>query len=59
MRGKVINLSNPYIPNDTDEIKQKLLKSIGLQSVEDVFEDIPKNVPRITNLNLPRGKSEI
>jgi glycine dehydrogenase subunit 1 len=59
MRGKVINLSNPYIPNDTYEIKQRLLESIGLQSVEDVFEDIPKNIPRIRNLTLPKGKSEV
>jgi glycine dehydrogenase subunit 1 len=55
----LIKLSNPYIPNDTDEIKQKLIERIGLQSVDDIFNDIPNNIPRIQNLSLPKPKSEI
>jgi glycine dehydrogenase subunit 1 len=59
LKGRLIKFSHPYIPNDTDEIKQRLLESIGLQSVEEVFVDIPKNVPRIKNLSLPKSKSEV
>ena len=59
MRGRLIKLSNPYIPNDTDEIKQRLLEGIGIRSVEEVFADIPKNVPRMKNLSLPKAKSEV
>ncbi len=55
----MIKLSNPYIPNDTDEIKQRLLKGIGIRSVEEVFVDIPKKVPRMKNLSLPKAKSEV
>jgi glycine dehydrogenase subunit 1 len=52
-------LSNPYIPNDTDEIKQKLLEGIGIRSVEEVFVDIPKNVPLMKNFSLSKEKSEV
>ena len=31
---------NPYLPNDTKEIKQKLLKTIDINKVEELFADI-------------------
>ncbi|MCK5403368.1 aminomethyl-transferring glycine dehydrogenase subunit GcvPA, partial [Candidatus Bathyarchaeota archaeon] len=55
----MITLSNPYIPNDTDEIKRRLFEGIGIRSVEEIFADIPKNIPRIENLSLPKAKSEV
>lgn len=39
-----MKLSNPYIPNDTDEIRRKLLDVIGIPSVDEAFSDIPKKV---------------
>ena len=59
MKGRLITLSNPYIPNDTDEIKRRLFEGIGIRSVEEIFADIPKNIPRIENLSLPKAKSEV
>lgn len=51
-------MSNPYIPNDTDEIRRKLLDALGFQSVDEAFSDIPERVRLIRGLSLPRSKSE-
>ena len=44
----------PYIPH-TDEDRQRMLQSIGLQSIEELFDDIPKAI-RYTE-ELPIGNS--
>ena len=31
----------PYIPNSVPEIKERMLKEIGIDSVEDIFKEIP------------------
>ena len=54
MRGD----SHPYLPNDTSSIRQRLLQSIGLVSVDDVFSDIPSSVRLSERLNLPITRSE-
>jgi glycine dehydrogenase subunit 1 len=33
----------PYIPH-TDEDRRRMLQSIGLQSIEELFNDIPKAI---------------
>ena len=50
--------SHPYLPNDTSSIRQRLLQSIGLTSVEDAFSDIPSAVRLSKRLNLPPSRSE-
>jgi glycine dehydrogenase subunit 1 len=42
----------------THAVRQEMLTAIGLDSVEDLFADIPKSV-RIQGLNLPTAKSEL
>ena len=48
----------PYIPT-TREDEQEMLKSIGLNSPEDLFSDIPKDLQLNRELNLPKSKSEL
>jgi len=48
----------PYIPT-THEDEQEMLKSIGLNSLEDLFNDIPKELQLNRELNLPKAKSEL
>ena len=50
--------SHSYLPNDTFSIRQKLLKSIGIASVDDAFSDIPSAVRLSERLNLPLARSE-
>lgn len=49
-----------YIPN-TPEDERKMLESIGLNSVEELFKDIPENIrlKRKLNLNNPMSELEV
>ena len=48
----------PYIPN-TDLERKKMLESIGINSVEELFSDIPENVKLNRRLNLNEPMSEL
>ncbi len=39
---------HPWIPNSPDEIKKEMLKKIGVDSVEELFSDIPRGI-RVKN----------
>lgn len=47
---------HPYIPN-TDDDRRYMLSAIGVESVEELFADIPAHL-RIDGLRLPPGLSE-
>lgn len=49
---------NPYLPL-TPEDQDYMLKVIGVKSVDDLFEDIPKEVRLNKNLDLAVGMSEL
>jgi glycine dehydrogenase subunit 1 len=49
---------HPYIPNTPEDI-QEMLKAIGLESVDQLFGDIPKDVHMDRELNIPNSKSEL
>jgi glycine dehydrogenase subunit 1 len=34
----------PYIPNSVPAVKKKMLKEVGAESVEDLYEDVPDNL---------------
>ncbi|HDN01750.1 MAG TPA: aminomethyl-transferring glycine dehydrogenase subunit GcvPA [Candidatus Bathyarchaeota archaeon] len=51
-------MSSPYIPNDTEEIRRLMLERIGINSVEELFKDIPKEVRLNRPLKLPGPCSE-
>jgi len=48
----------PYIPN-TKEDEQRMLESMGLNSIGDLFSDIPDNVKLNRDLDLASSKSEL
>ncbi|MDP3430922.1 MAG: glycine dehydrogenase, partial [Desulfomicrobium sp.] len=47
----------PFIPHTPDE-QREMLATIGVDSIEALFEDIPKKF-RAAELNLPEGLSEM
>jgi len=51
--------SHPYIPNSSAEIKQTLMREIGIKSIEELYADIPEKYFLRKPLNLPaEGLSE-
>jgi len=51
--------SHPYIPNSNPEIKQTLMREIGIKSIEELYADIPEKYFLRKPLNLPaEGLSE-
>jgi glycine dehydrogenase subunit 1 len=49
---------HPYIPNSDPETKREMLKEIGVQTVEELFLDIPQRIRLKKRLELPSAKSE-
>ena len=47
----------PYIPHTSEDEKQ-MLSTIGVDKIEDLFEDIPKEIQLQRRLNLGQPKSE-
>lgn len=48
----------PYIPA-TDEDEKEMLNSIGLNSLDELFSDIPESIKLKKSLSLPEGLSEL
>jgi glycine dehydrogenase subunit 1 len=51
--------SNPYIPNSSEGIVQRMLKEIGIESIDELYRDVPKNIPRNQLEGLSKPHSEI
>ncbi|HIE18959.1 TPA: aminomethyl-transferring glycine dehydrogenase subunit GcvPA [Candidatus Bathyarchaeota archaeon] len=51
-------MSNPYIPNDIEEIRKRMLKSLSISDVDDLFSDIPREVRLNSPLQIPGPFSE-
>jgi len=56
---EALEMSNRYIPNDTEEIMERLKKSIGVQGTEDLFSDIPGDIRLRKPLAIPEPLSEL
>jgi len=50
--------NHPYIPNSTPEVKKELMQELGIQSVDELYKDIPEKFLLKRKLNLPDGMSE-
>lgn len=48
------NFVHPYIPNSVSEIKNRMMKQIGINDIETLYEDIPKELRIKGKLNLPK-----
>ncbi len=51
-------MKHPYIAT-THEDEQEMLKAIGLNSLDDLFADIPEELRLKRDLDLPKAKSEL
>ena len=50
--------SHPYIPNSLPEIKQEMMREIGIKSLEELYEDVPQRYRLKQPLKLPEPLSE-
>lgn len=51
--------NHPYIPNSAEEVQKEMLKEIGVESLEDLHEEIPEELKLKSNMNFPKPyKSE-
>ncbi|SKC80869.1 aminomethyl-transferring glycine dehydrogenase subunit GcvPA [Maledivibacter halophilus] len=47
------NVVYPYIPNSVSKIKEEMLKEIGVEKVEELYQSIPKHLRVKGKLNIP------
>jgi len=52
--GKEKQFIHPYIPNSVPEIKEEMLKEIGIKDVETLYQEIPDRLRFKRELNLPQ-----
>lgn len=45
--------AHPYIPNSVPEIKARMMKEIGIESIEELYDDIPESLRLKGTMNLP------
>jgi glycine dehydrogenase subunit 1 len=45
---------HPYIPNSTPKTRQEMLSEVSAQSIEDFYEDIPRELRLESALDLPQ-----
>jgi len=55
----VSETSHPYIPNDVEAVKKKMLNVIGVKGIVDLFSDIPEEARLKRPLNIPKPMSEL
>ncbi len=51
--GKGKPFIHPYIPNSAPEIKEHMLKEIGIKDVEEIYKEIPDSLRIKGTMNLP------
>lgn len=49
--------AHPYIPNSVPEVKQRMLAEIGVESIEQLYEDIPQELRFKGKMDIPRALS--
>jgi len=50
--------NHPYIPNSQPEIKQEMMREIGIKSIDELYADIPEKYRLKRPLNIPEALSE-
>ena len=48
---------HPYIPNSVPQVKARMLKDIGAESIEELYEDIPESLRFKGKMNIPQALS--
>jgi len=54
-----LNKIHPYLPNSVPEIKEKMMEKIGIDSIDELFSDIPQEFIYDKTLEIPGPKSEV
>jgi glycine dehydrogenase subunit 1 len=49
---------HPYNPNSVPQVKESMLREIGVDNVERLFEDVPERIRLSRELSLPKSSSE-
>ncbi|MDH5595332.1 MAG: aminomethyl-transferring glycine dehydrogenase subunit GcvPA [Candidatus Bathyarchaeota archaeon] len=49
---------HPYIPNSIPKIKEEMMRRIGIQSIEELYADVPQRFKLKRRLDLPSPRSE-
>jgi glycine dehydrogenase subunit 1 len=49
----------PYIPNSVPKTKQEMMQEIGVESIDELYSDIPSKFRLKRRLNLPKPMSEL
>lgn len=52
MNKKIVH---PYIPNSNPRVKAEMLREIGVESIEELYSDIPEMLRLKKNLDLPKA----
>ena len=52
-------MGHPYIPNGVESIRERILGAIGINSIEELFSDIPDQIRVSRRPSLPEPHSEI
>ncbi len=50
---------HPYLPNSVPEIKEKMMKEIGISSVDELYSDIPDELVFKGKLDIPGPHTEV
>ncbi len=51
-------ITHPYLPNTDSEIKTQMLKEIGIESIEELYQTIPDELRYTGKLNIPEALNE-
>jgi len=49
---------HPYIPNSIRKIKEEMMRELGIESIEELYADVPQKFRLRRRLNLPDTQSE-
>ncbi len=49
------SMIHPYIPNSVPKIKAKMLQEIGIEDIEELYEDIPDDLRFKGKMDLPEA----
>ncbi len=47
--------NHPYIPNSVPEVQEEMLRELGLNSLEELHEEVPEEIKLKENMNLPKA----
>jgi glycine dehydrogenase subunit 1 len=58
VKGVAKSFVHPYIPNSVPETKKEMMRQIGIQSIEELYVDVPQRFRLRRRLNLPKPATE-